>query len=155
MLATEDAAAPTYPGELMSANDVLTLAQSYRECATHLLTSTEHRCGAPARLLTIHAIELYLNAYLLANGDAAPTIRAMQHDLRQRTNRAVQLGLALRQKTITHLEFLSRRREYLVSRYATLDRSAVSQINRLEATLEELHRKVGQRISAGNEAEQA
>ena len=59
------------------------------------------RCPVPPyRLLALHAIELYLNAYLLDRGYAAADVRRLQHDLAVRTERAVRAGLVLRVRTL-------------------------------------------------------
>jgi hypothetical protein len=99
-------------------------------------------CLAPARLLAIHAIELYLNALLLGCGDTARDVRGLQHDLARRTERAQELGLSLRAKTATHLDSLASTREYLTARYGPEMSATWSQLNRLTASLEEVGKKV-------------
>jgi hypothetical protein len=98
-------------------------------------------------LLVIYAIELYLNAYLLAQGMEAPAIGGMQHDLAKRRELVQQAGMVLRTKTANHLDSLSKRREYLVSRYGAPDTGSLSQRNRLQATMEEVRHRVLQAIA--------
>ena len=132
-----------YPGETATAEQILLLANEYRDAADALL-QTRH-CGtplsrAPYRLLAIQAIELYLNAHLLRAGHPAGSLRGLQHDLAARSRLAAGAKLILRRRTVGHLESLSRTREYLITRYDP-SQSAASQINRLEATLAEVGEK--------------
>jgi hypothetical protein len=56
-----------YPGSNASAREILNLADAYRAAALSLFaTGSRGRspAAAPARLCAVHAIELYLNAYL-------------------------------------------------------------------------------------------
>ena len=132
-----------YPGELATAAQVLSLANEYRRSAATLLASG--RSGvplswAPYRLVAIHAIELYLNAYLLAAGYSQASVRGLQHNTASRAQLAA-VNLRLRQRTAVHLQALSDNREYLVARYDPVP-MRVSQLNRLHATLAEIARKV-------------
>ena len=142
-----------YPGESSCAASVFLLAEEYRLAACILrkaLRSGEHLSRAPYRLAAIHAIELYLNALLLAGRHEPAFIRGLQHDLSARADRAAALGLCLRKRTIEHLRELARAREYLLTRYDPEGLQKLSQINRLDATLEEIRRKVGQRCKLGS-----
>jgi hypothetical protein len=134
-----------YPGELATPDEIRLLADEYRKAA-HLLQQLG-RAGkplsmAPFRLSAIHAIELYLNALLLHRGYVPADIRRMQHDLAERTDLAIASGLTLRSRTAAHLNALAENREYLVTRYGPELSKTASQVNRLEATLEEIARKV-------------
>ncbi len=101
---------------------------------------------APYHLTAIHAIELYLNALLLSQGMKPCDLRKLHHDLSARIEHQHAVGLALRSRTAAHLVDLSKRREYLISRYGTDQMTTVSQINRLQATLEEIQAKVAKRL---------
>ena len=74
-------------------------------------------------------------------------VRGLQHDLDARAQRALASGLALRGRTAAHLTAMARGREYVVARYGTDQASTLSQINRLQATLEEISAKVGKRLA--------
>lgn len=140
-----------YPGHDLGAQDVLALAETFRASALHLLDAkplSRQKSCAPYRLLAIHSIELYLNAYLLAGGHLAPAIRGMQHDLAKRADLVKAAGLVLRFKTVEHLRSLSANREYLVSRYGSPDTNSLSQLNRLQATVEEVREKVTKKLIA-------
>jgi hypothetical protein len=144
-----------YPGADLGADDVLALAETFRGSAMHLMgqkpLSRPESC-APSRLLVIHAIELYLNAYLLAGGHEPPAIRGMQHDLALRAALVQEAGMILRAKTSAHLRSLSANREYLVSRYGSSDTQSLSQLNRLNATLDEVRSKVLTKLRASKES---
>jgi len=128
-----------YPGELA------TPADQYRQAA-QLLIQLGRRgkplSRAPFRLAAIHAIELYLNALLLRSGLEPNAVRGLQHDLAKRAILAADAGLKLRMRTANHLSTLQQSREYLVARYGPELTGKVSQVNRLEATLEEVAKKV-------------
>jgi hypothetical protein len=96
---------------------------------------------APCRFVTLHAIELYLNAFLLMKGIEHKTIRALGHDLSARAERAEEAGLVFRRGTLSHLKDKSNR-EYLASRYSPEFPATLPQINRLTATLNDVARKV-------------
>lgn len=145
----------SYPGDMASPAQVEALADAYRQAAHALLAlgkKGEPVTRAPFRLTAIHAIELYLNAYLLRCGCAAAEIRALQHDLQARAERALANGLRLKRKTAEHLRSMSAAREYLVSRYSPDLVSAMSQVNRLVATLDEVAEKVAKAAPQANKA---
>ena len=133
-----------YPGETATANDVLSLAEEYRRAAEALLPTGRKRSPlsrAPYRLVAIHAIELYLNAYLLAAGNSPVEVRRLQHDFGSRAQHAAIARLALRKRTLAHLVRLSDQREYLVTRYHC-DPAEISELTRLAASLNEVAEKV-------------
>jgi hypothetical protein len=133
-----------YPGEDAKPEEVLRLAGQYLLAANALLPLRQRGNPlslAPFRLLAIHAIELHLNALLLAKGHQSTKVRGMQHNLAARTDIAIALGLVLRKRTAQHLRSLSETREYLVSRYDP-GLSVTSEINRLSATLNEVASKI-------------
>lgn len=96
-------------------------------------------------MVAIHAVELYLNAFLLRSGHSAGQVRGLQHNLVARADLAVQLGLVLRKRTREHLHAMSQSREFLVTRYVPSGTS-LSEINRLQATVEEVAQKVSAAI---------
>jgi hypothetical protein len=124
---------------------VQALADEYRKASQVLLALGRRGAPltrAPFRLTAIHAVELYLNAFLLRRGHAPGQIRGLQHDLWARAELALAGGLSLRKRTAEHLRSLSAGREYLSSRYGPELAATMSQINRLVATLEEVANKV-------------
>ncbi|WP_436637644.1 hypothetical protein [Microbaculum sp. FT89] len=134
-----------YPGDTASLSEIIELAEEFRLAANTLVTSGRKGkplSRAPGRLVAIHAIELFLNAYLLHIGQSAQSIRGMQHDLKIRVDAAAENGLVLRKRTKAHISSLAANREYLVSRYGPEMTTSLSQINRLMATLEEIATKV-------------
>ncbi|MGI0524085.1 hypothetical protein [Rhizobium giardinii] len=134
-----------YPGESASVREVLELAGHYRYAAIILGERSPRgklHSHIPRRFLALHAIELYLNAFLLAKGIDHKTIRGLQHDIGERSQRAVDAGLILKKRTAQHLATLSSNREYLVTRYGPELTATLSQVNRVMATLEELSQKV-------------
>lgn len=143
-----------YPGAAAHACDVLALAHEYRRAADALLPTGRRRSPlsrAPYRLVAIHAIELYLNAYLLAAGDSPIEIRRLQHDFGLRTRRASQTKLMLKKRTLDHLHAISQRREYLTSRYDCAP-ARMSELNRLAASLAEVAEKVSAIVGATHAA---
>jgi hypothetical protein len=138
-----------YPGERATAAELFQLAEEYRRAASLLMDM--HRRGqplsrAPFHLTALHAIELYLNAFLLSRGLTPCDVRKLHHDLSARIGHEHAGRLALRKRTAAHLEGLSKRREYLISRYGTDQMRTVSQINRMRATLDELQSKVAKEL---------
>ena len=133
-----------YPGEAATPEQIVLLANEYRSAALALLPTGrrgEPLSRAPYRLLAIHAIELYLNALLLAAGQTPANLRRMHHNLAARAELPLGLKLGLRKRTLAHLQTLSETREYLITRYDPATSSA-SQLNRLHATLTEVAEKV-------------
>ena len=134
-----------YPGELATPYQVHMLAHEYRNAAIHLASlgrSREPLSRAPFRLAAIHAIELYLNAFLLKRGHPASEIRSLQHNLAERVKLSASYGLQLRAKTTQHINDLAENREYVITRYGPEMTSSASQLNRLTATMEEVMLKV-------------
>lgn len=110
--------------------------------------------AAPFRLLCIHAIELYLNAFLRESGETSSQIRALRHDLAARLALIEKHKLLLKVKTKQHLENMSANREYLTARYAP-DAQLLSHLNRLQATLVEVREKVTSRLQTTGQSNAA
>lgn len=139
-----------YPGEAAGPCEVLALADEYRRAAEALLPIGSRRSPlsrAPYRLVAIHAIELYLNAYLLAAGHSPAEVRRLHHDFGSRTRHAAGSKLVLRKRTEMHLHRLSERREYLTTRYDCAP-AETSELNRLAASLAEVAEKVSALVGA-------
>ena len=134
-----------YPGNGTPVSAILRMADRYRADALALLAPGRRGdpvAAAPGRLLALQAIELYLNAWLRVAGETGRQIRSRQHDLAGRAQAALASGLGLRRRTASHLARLTADREYLRVRYAPDELGALSQLNRLTATLDEVARKV-------------
>lgn len=143
-----------YPGETASPALVLQLAGEYRLAAEALLPTGRRRDPlslAPYRFVAIHAVELHLNAVLLASGQSPTALRRLHHDLAARVDLAVAVGLALRRRTLAHLLTLSSTREYLSTRYDP-EVQVTFPSNRIAATLAEVSEKAT-RLVARLEAE--
>ncbi len=97
---------------------------------------------APARLCSIQAIELYLNAYMLHEGDSPEKVRGYLHNLSDRIEPEMTAALRLRKRTSKHLIKMMEKREYLIARYGPELVSRLSEVNRMLATLEEVASKV-------------
>ncbi len=136
--------AADYPGDAMAARQTLELANEFRNAAKTLLklNRRDPLSMAPYRLASLHALELYLSAYLRVHGHDNPAIRKTGHRFGDKAKLASEHGLVLRVKTFEHLHDLTDKREYLVTRYDPMLLATTSQVNRLEATLEEVFRKV-------------
>lgn len=137
-----------YPGEAANASEVVALANEYRIAAQLLVQNGrpgEPRSRAPFRMVAIHAVELYLNAFLLRSGYSAGQVRGLQHNLAARAELAVECGLVLKKRTREHLHSMSQSREFLVTRYMP-SCTTLSEINRLQATLTEVAQKVSAAI---------
>jgi hypothetical protein len=135
-----------FPGDFATPKDLLRLAEEYKKAASLLMEmgkSGKPLSRAPYRLVAIHAIELYLNTFLLKSGYDAAGIRSLKHDLGKRAQIALENKLILKKKTFEHIKSLSQNREYLVTRYEP-EMPSMSQVNRLEATLKELAEKVAE-----------
>lgn len=144
-----------YPGSAASAWQILSLAHEYHNSCTHLMIrfeGEEPQALAPARLLAIHAIELYLSAFMLDAGDTPKMVRGLQHDLAGRARRAVACGLVLRSKTADHLTRLTSGREYVAARYGPELVRSQSELSRLTATLKEVSERVSEIVNKNIEA---
>lgn len=145
----KDEVSNPYPGANATPVEIFALAVEYHSAAEALVANCRKRepvSRAPTRLCAIHAIELYLNAFLLATGDPPQRVRAHFHDLSGRARLAVDKGLILRKLTLAHLVKMTDDREYLISRYGPELSGTLSESNRLMATLNEVAKKVGARI---------
>jgi hypothetical protein len=134
-----------YPGDLATPEEVLRLAECYRQAALALArlgTRGDPASHAPYRNAAIHAIELYLNALLLRAGHPPSLIRGLRHDFSARADMAITCGLRFRRRTAAHLRMIASTREHLVTRYGPELTSTLTQLNRLAATLDEIATKV-------------
>jgi HEPN domain-containing protein len=133
-----------YPGETATPQQIVLLANEYRRAAETLRLTGRRRQPislAPYRFVALHAIELYLNAVILAAGHPSAKLRGLHHDLASRAKFAPIAKLGLRTRTLKHLQTLSETREYLITRYDPTA-SVASELNRLAATLTEVADKV-------------
>ncbi len=121
------------------------LADNYRRAAMLLRESGQRgnpMSWAPFRLVAVHAIELYLTAFLLHRGMTGDEVRQqMGHHLGKRADAAKAAGLILRQRTHEHLVSLSSSKVYRISRYQPSELETASELNRLTATLDEVTHK--------------
>ncbi len=146
----KDEISKPYPGTNAGPPEIFALAAEYHSAAEILNLEGRPQqpiSRAPARLCAIHAIELYLNAFLLAAGDPPERVRAHFHNLADRADSAVGRGLILRKLTVAHLVQMTEDREYLISRYGPELSGTLSESNRLMATLNEIAKKVGLKIT--------
>ncbi|PRY94690.1 hypothetical protein BCF33_0284 [Hasllibacter halocynthiae] len=131
-----------YPGSSATPDEILVLASAYA-AAARALPGSAGAGGplsyAPARLCAIHAVELFLNAFLRFGGAPPAQVRARHHDL---VDADFCQTLRLRKKTAEHLAEMTRRREYLISRYAPDMTRSHTEVNRLGATLDEVEAKI-------------
>lgn len=147
-----------YPGSSASAREILDLANAYYGAALHLMTLAQKDVPlsrAPARMCAIHAIELYLNAFLRSEGAPPEAVRGRMHNLSDPQFISV---LHLRAKTVRHLDEMTQRREYLIARYAPERVALHTELNRLTATLVEVMTKVGghlEKVGSGKTASRA
>lgn len=143
--ANDREAVRSYPGADAKVGQLILLADEYYKAAHALLP---HFCprdvisSAPIRLCAIHAIELYLNAFLRFHDLTSTDIRGLQHNLAERAAKAVEKGLCLKRKTAAHLSRLNDQREYLLVRYGPESMDGLSEHTRIFATLKEVSQKV-------------
>ena len=131
-----------YPGSHAEIEEIIDLAEAYYEAAKVLFqngSKGDSISYAPARLCSIHAIELFLNAFLRYEGRSSEQIRGRLHNL---ADEAFTTKLRLRKKTADHLTAMTEKREYLISRYAPELAFQHTELNRLTATLEEIRSKM-------------
>jgi hypothetical protein len=136
-----------YPGHQAHVDEIIELANAYYAAALDLFKSNQSQSQlsyAPARLCSIHAIELYLNAFLRYHGVPPEEIRGRMHNLADPKFVTV---LKLKKKTATHLAAMTEKREYLISRYAPELACQHTELNRLTATLVEVMTKVSQHLN--------
>lgn len=141
VLKNETIAPVHYPGDTAEFDEIADLANVYYEAAMALFPLGRKgslHSYAPARLCSIHAIELFLNAFLRREGLANANIRARCHNL---ADEDFVSKLDLRKKTSEHLAVMTRKREYLISRYAPELAHQHTELNRLQATLIEVRDK--------------
>lgn len=139
------------PGKTSEARQILALADAYANAAEQLLSHKGKMLSkAPFRLAAIHAIELYLNAVLLAHGVAPKQVRGLQHDLSRRLAGAKDAGLKLDTRTANHIGKLSEAQEYLKARYAPDQIADLSPLNRLQRTLEVVRSQAPTLVNSDN-----
>jgi hypothetical protein len=139
------------PGDSMDALSTLALAAEYAQASKALRKLGRMRQAqsyAPFRFAALHAIELYLSAYLRLHGLDNAELRSTGHRFCAKTELATQHGLRLRKKTHAHLIELSGNREYQAVRYDTTMLALLTKINRLEATRDEIAAEVTRIVEA-------
>jgi hypothetical protein len=122
-----------------SPHEMLTLADAYAASADQLLEqygAGKRDLRLPAHLCAMHAVELYLHAFLRFRGATSKDIKSRQHNF-EHEEFCERLGLD--QKTREHLKRLSDRNEYLLVRYRPERVGDLSQANRMQRTLKAVH----------------
>ena len=74
----------SYPGSDATTKDILDLAEAYYDAANELFATAKKGMPltyAPARLCSIHSIELFQNAFLRHNGSSPEAVRGRLHNL--------------------------------------------------------------------------
>lgn len=140
-----------YPGSEATVSELLELAGNYHRAAESLRARDDRRdrtSSAPVRFCAVHAVETYLNAFLVFHGADRKEVRSLQHDLVKRTEMAAARGLCLRKRTRSHLLQVTGLREHLVVRYGPERMKGLPDLNRTFATLEEVGKKVSAAILA-------
>ncbi|EKE45025.1 hypothetical protein OCGS_0720 [Oceaniovalibus guishaninsula JLT2003] len=136
---------------MASSAAIFDLAEAYRASALLLLQGSARGrplARFPARYCALHAIELYLNAWLRSCGHDPGDIRACLHNVARMFDLASETGLVLRKKTRADLRAMTGRRDYLLLRYDPEASVLPVHVNRLIATMEEVRTKVALRIGA-------
>ena len=97
---------------------------------------------APVRFLFSHAIELYLKAYLMLRGVTIEELRsrALGHDLKRLTEKAVELGLSVSEEHRLSIEVAN---EAILDRYIETGVRTVLLPEGLSAICSNLHEQVG------------
>lgn len=128
--------------------ELLRLAGCYARAALRAqpVTNGNQVNSAPSRLLLIHAIELYLTAYLRHCGVPHGDMLTLNHKLHERALRARENGLPLGDKTLRRLENVDNRQEYKAVRYAPAAYQQ-SPVNQLESILIDVQRKLEKALS--------
>ena len=134
-----------YPGDGMDARKTLALAAEF-DGASQVLRKAKF--WAPYRLAALHAIELYLSAFLRKHGLENEIIRKTGHQFCAKTTLAREHGLLLRAKTQAHLSNLTCKREYLITRYDASMLPTLTELTRIDATLREIATKVTSTVEA-------
>ncbi|MBK8771893.1 MAG: hypothetical protein IPM06_15865 [Rhizobiales bacterium] len=128
----------------------LELARQYRTAAFALAGAAA--VGVlplpPFRLLSIHAVELAMNAVLLHGGNGPAAVRGLQHNLAARLEPCRALGLVLKKRTEDHIRDLSENRDYLIARYAPHEAMGNLSVNRMTATVVEVCSKAEKLIAS-------
>ena len=100
------------------------------------------RSDAPVRFLFSHAIELYLKAYLLLKGVTVEELRsrALGHNLKKLTSKAVELGLSVSEEHCLSIEVAN---EAILDRYIETGARTVLLPESLSAICANLHEQIG------------
>ena len=121
---------------------IFLLADDFLMAATTSNASQRIRTGGPARLLCVHAIELFLKAYLRQRGQDIDTLRAYGHRLSDMAEAAESCGLTLSISTRTKLDLLTNRNDYVRVRYMVVDTPADIKPNAVLALTENVREAV-------------
>jgi hypothetical protein len=121
--------------------EMLDLAKSYADAAEHLFA--EHRASKmslqkPARLCALHAIELYLHAFLTFRGATDKQMKDRHHAL---WHEEFSDRLGLDAKTQQHLKDLTTEKAYLAVRYGCEPPHTMCAETRMKRTLELIREK--------------
>lgn len=136
----------------MSYGQMLSLAHEYRKIALtldKLEVKKRPIALAPYRFAAVHAIELYINAFLMFKGYEAKALRGANHDFAKRQKWANELGLVLHSKTIARIDQIMLNREYLAARYSISHMKHGLDFAQLEIIMVELAKKVTAKICNG------
>jgi hypothetical protein len=122
------------------ADDYLRGAQSLADIAS--------LARGPARLLGIHAIELYLKSFLRSRGHTHERLASARHELTTVVEGAKAAGLQVSEHMMDRIERIAGTRAYVTARYGieSTDRSATSAASILKLATE-LRGRVGSALN--------
>lgn len=99
-----------------SADDLFRLAEDYLRAA-RAVSLAKPGLPRPATLLSLHASELFLKAYLRSSGIGFASMRKFGHDLSAHADCATEQGLDLGKALCNNLRAVTDIRHYVAARY--------------------------------------
>lgn len=123
---------------------IFLLADAYLRAARLTASEAHLSTQGPTRLLSYHAAELLLKAFMRSRGETIAALRDHGHDLTSMLTRAQELGLVVPTQAIAQADKMRRKNDYVRVRYVvTEDRSDISpaSVVRFAETLRERVRR--------------
>lgn len=101
---------------------IFTLADSYLTAAKLCEGASQLCMAGPLRLMSYHAIELYLKTHLRSHGWMVADLRLLKHDILKMAMTCQDLGMKFDRATIRLLLRIKETNDYVRVRYAVVDK---------------------------------
>ncbi|MFD1942989.1 HEPN domain-containing protein [Paradevosia shaoguanensis] len=126
---------------------IFLLADDFLQAARLVTSASGSPAQGPGRLLSYHAVELFLKAYLRSRGESIASLRGHGHDLESMLRQAEALGLVSSPKVRKFARKIGWHNDYVRARYLVTRAEGADAARRILGCAEEVREQVRRALS--------